>query len=741
MTRLTVPIYAITLILSAFLLFSVQPIFAKMILPLLGGSPSVWNIAMVFFQAMLLAGYAYAHGTSYYLTLRTQTIIHIALLLAFATFLPFGLPSDLHPVGNPAFWQIGIMLTVVGAPFFIISASAPMIQRWFSASGHPDAVNPYFLYAASNIGSMAALLSYPVIVEPGLTLNMQSIAWTGGYQILIILTAICAVLVWNKNVKDSSKDSGAVSIPVKMKLIWMGLAFIPSSLMLGVTTYITTDLASIPLLWIIPLSLYLLTFILVFARRTLVTMDYAVSLFSAFLVLLVFFESARIFDKKAIMIFMHLAVFFFASLLCHKKLADMRPAASNLTGFYMYMSLGGVLGGIFNALIAPVLFVVPLEYALVLCGVLFVRGYCFMPDRMNFSCPDFSALIRMKKTWIIAATILLVPVCFITRQPYLIIITSFIIIIAMLLLRTRPMGFALLGSFLLLTHANVTVMNDSKILDLRRNFFGVLQVNEVGDERNFLHGTTLHGSQPIDPEHRLTQLTYYNPHGPLGDLFKILDKNKAPQKIAAIGLGVGTVSCYSHKGRSFDFYEIDPDVVKIAEDKSLFTYLSDCGSPYTVTLGDGRLMLDRVPDATYDTIILDAFSSDNIPMHLLTLDAFRIYMAKVKAGGVIAINISNRFLNLEPQIAALSQETHVPAVIRYSRSGDIAEGSDLRYTASLWVVFTPNPDILIPLRQTGEWSPARLGPGHRVWTDDYANIITSLDAFSILRRGQVAQSP
>ena len=720
-----VPFYAFTLILSAFLLFSVQPMFAKMILPLLGGSPSVWTIAMVFFQAMLLGGYAYAHLTSRHLSIRTQAIVHILLLAACAVFLPFAVPAGAYPSAHPALWQIGLMAGVVGAPFFILSASAPLIQHWFATTDHKDASNPYFLYAASNIGSMVALLSYPVIVEPSMSMNMQTAAWAGGYGILIALMVFCALMVWNRT---TVIDPAIVpsKTPGKIKLAWLALAFIPSSLMLGVTTYITTDLAAIPLLWILPLSLYLLTFILVFARRVIVTMDMAVSLFTAFVTILIMLMTIEMATKTTIMLVLHLTVFFFAALLCHKKLADMRPAASELTGFYMIMSAGGVLGGVFNALLAPLVFVMPLEYALVLCAVLFVRGYAFLPEKMKLTRQPLLDVIGTVRFWFFMITLATIVQGMVLHHKAFLLTGGVFAALCLTSFRMRPIAFALAGSIFLLLHSPLITMNSGKILELRRNFFGVLQVSDGDGFRYLFHGMTLHGAQPLDPEHRLTQMTYYNPHGPVGDVFKILDQRKGPQKIGAIGLGAGTIACYKHKGRSFDFYEIDENVVKIAEDKTLFTYLSDCGSPYTIKLGDGRLMLDTVPDGSYDALIIDAFSSDNIPMHLLTVEAFDIYMRKVKAGGMIVINISNRYLDLVPQLGAISRLSRVPALSRRSQGGPIAEGSPLSYTASMWVVFSPNLHTLLPLRRLESWENVPVIKGKRPWTDDYANIISSL---------------
>lgn len=723
-------LYAITLILSAFLLFSVQPLFARMILPLLGGAPAVWNTAMVFFQAALLAGYAYAHGTSRFLSIRKQAGLHLVLLCAFALFLPILLPVGLVPPAssNPALWQLGVMAGAVGAPFFIVAASAPMFQRWFSASDHKDAANPYFLYAASNIGSMGALLSYPLIIEPMMTLHQQSYSWAWGYGGLIVMTLICALTVWRSHASTASPTIQTTqSSPWSKKIIWMVLAFIPSSLMLGVTTLITTDIASVPLLWVVPLALYLATFIIVFARKPLVSTKTCVTLFTLAMLALVFVNSAMIFEKTVGLFAAHLAVFFFASLLCHKKLADMRPDASELTAFYMYMSLGGVLGGMFNALLAPVLFTVPLEYTLILCAALMVRALALEPASRVFQTPHIMHFVKSPGLWLGMLTLLMVPVAAKHNATTLWLTFAALTMVSLYSLRHRPLGFAVFAAVMLLLFSPILAASRGSTLLIERNFFGVMRVaDDSKGARAFFHGTTLHGAQPKSPKHRLIPITYYSPQGPLGDVFKVLDTQPGQQKIGVIGLGVGTLACYAHKGRSFDFYEIDPAVVKVAEDKSLFTYLSDCGSPYKTIIGDGRLTLNIAPDASYDVLIVDAFSSDNIPMHLLTLEAFQMYMSKVKANGMIVFNISNRFINLEHQLAALSKETGVPVLVKRKTGDLIAPDSKIKYTGAMYAVMTPNPDTIMDLMKDGTWANAPLKPGYRLWTDDYANIISSL---------------
>ncbi|MBI2234976.1 MAG: hypothetical protein HYU57_08370, partial [Micavibrio aeruginosavorus] len=499
-TRLTVPVYATTLVLSAFLLFSVQLLFSKMILPLLGGSPSVWNTAMVFFQALLLAGYGYAHLTSHYMTIRKQALLHLGLLLVCLAFLPVAIPAEAHPDAgdNPTLWQLGIMAAVVGAPFFAISASAPMIQRWFAGTDHKDAANPYFLYAASNIGSMGALLAYPAAIEPLLTLKQQNLVWAAGYGLLTGLTALCALMVWKFRPAASvqTQDTAAPAPDLKTKLIWIALAFIPSSLMLGLTTYITTDIASAPLLWILPLAIYLATFIIVFARREIISIETTVALFSVFFTLYLFLMSSTMFVGKPQFFLVPPTVFFFACLLCHKKLANMRPPASHLTGFYMYMSLGGVLGGMFNSFLAPVLFPVPFEYTLAFCAVIIVFSTIVAEQVPAAAKRILPSLTNPKFLIPAAATLALLYASLNERSPALHILAGVFVVITLMSMRMKPAAYAAFACLVMIGVSPLMQLFDRDILTIERNFFGVIRVSNTDDTRNFVHGTTIHGAQP-----------------------------------------------------------------------------------------------------------------------------------------------------------------------------------------------------------------------------------------------------
>jgi len=723
-------IFSLTLILSAFLLFSVQPLFARMLLPLLGGTPSVWAVSMVFFQAMLLLGYAYAHGTTRFFSVRTQAILHLALLTLCLITLPLGLGNSEASMNSPIIWQLSTMLIHVGAPFMIIAASAPMIQRWFSHAGSKDSHNPYMLYAASNIGSLGALLAYPVLIEPFLTIKGQTFAWAAGYGVLMALTIFCSFCVWRTETAQQSPRRTPTTTPAPgwaRRCQWLALAGIPSALLLGVTTYITTDLASAPLLWVVPLALYLSTFIIVFARRQILSDETIFIGFNVLFAFTIFFTLSNLFSGSGILFALHLLLFFAACLLCHKKLADARPAPDHLTEYYMMMSLGGVLGGATYALLAPVIFVVPFEYTLALCAVLFVRGiyaggYRFLPKDLFDNMVNTPVFLGLLAVGLLLAAQLTDTIIALTVIP------AIAAAIALMALRMYPLGYAVFGSiFLIAASPIISIIIDPPRM-IERNYFGVMRViDRNNDIRQLYHGTTLHGAQSQNPDYKNLPITYYHPTGGAGDVFEVLDaRTPGPQKIAVIGLGTGAMACYWRADRHFDFYEIDPAMVKIAEDPTLFTYLSDCGSPYKTIIGDGRIEIAKADDGTYDAIIIDAFSSDNIPIHLLTLEAMQIYMHKLKANGVIVFHLSNRYMNLEPQIAALSRATRVPAITRLSGSQPIYEGASTRSATSFYAVMTGNPNILLSLQHGNRWKTAEFKHNFRLWRDDYANILAAL---------------
>jgi hypothetical protein len=886
--------FALTLFVSALLLFLVQPMVAKIVLPNLGGTPAVWNTCMVFFQAALLAGYAYAHATTKWLGVRRQALLHCAVLLLPLVVLPIALTPGWLPPGdaNPVPWLLLFLVTTVGLPFFVVSTSAPLLQKWFASTGHPAAKDPYFLYAASNLGSMLALLGYPTLVEPNLRLATQSKDWSLGYGLLILLTVACAYLVW-KTAPTAASQRGAApgTTPAAdeadrptatRRLRWVALAFVPSSLMLGVTTYITTDIAAIAYLWVLPLSLYLLSFIIVFAKMpavldklvliglfaagtiyasTLLPADsapefltkalgerapafvlWAVRLgFIPFLLLLypgvppllhrtmlvlvpamvlgmVYMSVSGQKPGMVTLILLHLALLFIVAMACHGELARDRPSTAYLTEFYLWMSVGGVLGGIFNALVAPMVFYQLTEYPLVMtvaCMLIAPLGSESRGSRATFwvdvvlavipaalGCwllyqsevkPDapltwdrikelggrFKEIVDLgnvhslallgvailallvyvayrKQDWsvrlldIVAALALgllsvglilglpgskldlsrVAEILGMTESGLRRLVTYVLPLVLCVTLLGRPVRFGLGVAALLLAGFFCDSL-DSNAIYRDRSFFGTLAVKEYkysGGSHELVHGTTLHGKQFLDPDRRREALTYYHRTGPIGQVFTDIIEPEHKKNIALIGLGTGTLSSYAEPGQHFTFYEIDRAVRRIAQNPDLFSYYTDAeqrGADVKVVMGDARLRLKQADDGQYDLIIVDAFTSDAIPIHLLTKDALEMYEKKLAPGGIVAFHTSNRYLDLDPEVGNMAKALGLVAILREDR-GEEAEGK----TSSTWVLVARKEEDFGALAKDiqkepggeGKWK-RELGDDAPVWTDDYSNLL------------------
>lgn len=724
------PVYALTLLLSAILLFSIQPMFSKMVLPLLGGTPQVWNTAMLFFQVTLLAGYAYAHISSKILPVKAQALLQLILLIIFVYVLPFGIPEGTQPpiTNDPTFWQLALMAGTIGGPFFVLAGSAPLLQRWFSQTDHPDADNPYFLYGASNLGSMGALLAYPVLLEPFLDLTQQAKFWALGYVVLIACVTVAGLLVWKrsqlKSNKPSSKQADPMSISWALRLKWLALSFVPSSLMLGVTTFITTDIASVPLLWILPLALYLSTFIIVFARRQLFSIHSIMALHAILMVALII-QMLVIDVPPFALIAFHMALFFVAALSCHAQLASLKPEASKLTEFYLIMSIGGALGGVFNALIAPNYFIIPIEYALALVAACLLRYIGRKP------------VFKIGSGFFVLAAIAALAIISLGGFPdWILFIIAFGLVVSFAWVMNMRFIFTAAIAVCLLAHPPGYDWGNGfykDILHHDRNFFGVMKViDTASDERILLHGTTNHGTQALIEEHRLTPLSYYSETSPLRDVFSIFDARNGEQNIGVLGLGVGVVACYQKDNRHFDFFEIDPDIVRVAENKDYFTFLSDCGSSYDTILGDGRLTIKDKPDQSYDLIVLDAFSSDNIPMHLLTIEAIELYLQKLKPNGVLTFNISNNYLDIEPVLTLAAEHLSLKGYAKLSEGLSI-EGTNIEGNLAEYFAFTDNMVIAAQLEAEG-WTEGMKRSGVRLWTDKFTNIVSVLGNKTGLKR-------
>ncbi len=730
------PAFAVTLFLSALLLFWVQPMFTKMVLPLLGGVPAVWNTAMLFFQTALLAGYAYAHLSARYLGLRWQVLLHVALLAVAAMALPIAVAPGWTPPteGMPVAWLIGLFAVSVGLPFFAVSATAPLLQRWFSHSGHETADDPYFLYGASNIGSMLALLGYPVLVEPALTLAGQSGSWAFGYGVLALLIVVCAGYLWRHangegwtlGARPAEPVPGAMaSAPVdwRRRAHWLALAFVPSSLLLGVTSHITTDIAAVPLFWVVPLALYLLTFVLTFSRRPILRHEWMLRIQPALLLL-----AATLFllhDPLVPLTLLHLSAFFVCAMVCHGELWRKRPETSHLTEFYLWMSFGGMLGGVFNAVVSPVLFDSVVEYPLALVLACALRPWS--RERLRLPPPGMIAAILVPAAVCVAIAGLagLVELSAV-KVAWL---AGFILVAAASYIFAKlPWAFApgIAAILVLLQIAPTDDRASSEVVAKARSFFGVYAVSLKRDGRfaALVHGTTIHGAQHTDPQMRRDPLTYFYRAGPVGSVFDRLP-NAGDRAVGIVGLGIGTTACYRNPGEDWLFYEIDPLVTALARDERYFHYLADCAPDAPVIHGDARLSLERIADGHFDLLVLDAFSSDAVPVHLMTREALALYRRTLGDRGLLMVNITNRNVDLAPVLAALVADAGM--VARTQRFVPNQSQFDGFAAASEWVVIAAEQGTLAMLDGDPRWVPLAPNAGSKPWTDDYSNIFGAMN--------------
>ena len=712
-------LFASTLLLSAFLLFWVEPMFTRMVLPLLGGAPAVWTTAMVFFQSALLAGYAYAHTTTRWLSRRRQIALHLGLLALASLSLPIAIGADAQPPpeSSPVLWLIGLLAWSLGLPFLVLSATAPLLQLWFAGSRHPAAKDPYFLYGASNFGSMVALLGYPLLLEPTLDLAEQSRGWTLGYAALILLVGGCALVTWRgEPTRGAIVAPAPVTLPWRERLRWLALAGVPSALLLAVTAHITTDLAAVPLLWVIPLALYLLTFVLTFARRPWLRHAWLIKAQPFVLVPLVLVFAWQFAFWLAVPL--HLGAFFVNAMVGHGELARRRPAPCHLTEFYLWLAAGGVLGGMFAALIAPLLFDGIWEYPIALVAACLLRpAIAAAPGRRLFDLAlplAVFGLILARAGW----RGLGLP------EPGAAATLSIFVPAAMLLygMAERPLRFGLGMAAAL--GAGLLAADSDQILARARSFFGVYTVKQdPGGFHVLVHGTTIHGAERVDATRRREPLTYYLRDGPLGQLFAAL-KRDPPRTVGAVGLGVGTVACYRRSGQRWTFYEIDPLVEQIARDARYFHYLEDCAPAAEVVLGDARRSLQQAPSGHYDLLILDAFSSDAIPIHLMTREALALYLDKLSPRGVIAFHVSNRSLDLAPIVADLAAAA---GVLAWRQSYQPPRGSESTYrTPSTWIAIAREARDLGTLTADPRWSRLVGRSDRRPWTDAFSNVLGAL---------------
>lgn len=724
----SVLLFAVTLFLSAALMFVLQPLFGKLLLPLLGGSPAVWNTCMVFYQTVLFLGYSYAHGISTRLNTRQQLFLHSAVVLTSLAALPVALPDQLTPPSDsdPTFWLLWTLSIAIGLPFFVVSTTAPLLQKWFSRIGHRTSDDPYYLYAASNAGSLLALLSYPFLIEPNIGLVRQRFDWSIAYTGLCLLILVCAavLLTTHANRANDARGTASDKLSIFTQLHWLLLAFVPSSLLLGLTNFISTDIASVPLLWIIPLTVYLASFIVVFSHWNNGLLPVITTAQSLFLIPFLAYAFVNPADLPYwAYLVLHVLAFFFAVMVCHGQLAKLRPSTEHLTRYYLIMSFAGMLGGMFNTFAAPFLFNGIYEYPIMVAAALMLR-------------PAGTAGFKPLLPQIGLPLVLLAAGLLFYRQignaaDYFdsIAITLMLLACATFLLRTRPVAFAGLAGTIICLAMNLHTLSTHTLLQ-KRTFFGVSSVREGTLEtaqgqpetyHELFHGTTKHGAQRLTEESATTPLTYYSRPGPMGQLFAEFDDRNAGWTIGIVGLGAGALACYAKPEQHWLIYELDPLVVEIAKNPAYFSYLNRCAPQAAVIIGDARLSLMREPAGKFDLLMVDAFSSDAIPTHLLTEEALQMYFDKLKPDGILALHITNRHLAIKKVVSILSEKLHLASLIQ-----EFAPQQEIPLVvATDWVVMAKQPDTLKRLQESrlGNWHKMPLYFDLAPWTDDFTNIV------------------
>jgi spermidine synthase len=730
------PAACVATFLGASLGFAVQPLVSRQVLPRLGGGAAVWNTTLVFFQAMLLLGYLLTHLTTTRLSPRHQIAVHLGLVVAALATLPVSIPDSWSPPtdSNPSWWLLATLTRAVGLPYLAVATTSPLIQRWYAA-GKQDTSDPYFLYAISNIGSFAGLLGVPLLFDRYLELDEQARWWALGFAAFGLVCA--AVVLVAKPHRRSVASEPTMSwptvsedtpgLPVEpstqssrfLVAWWVLLAFVPSSLILGVTSHLTTDVASVPLLWVIPLGLYLLTHVIAFSRRTvpLVVWDCAAAA-SVGLALASIVSEPFEFPTKLLP---HLASLLFVGLSCHGRLAATRPAASRLTSFYLALSVGGVLGGVFNALVAPLMFKRVFEYPAVLVIALLVIGFATFNNQQareqGGPLRSTNKIQFVVMACVATASLFAIPlVREQSERPLRLALISAAILTVAVVWRA---GLIAAGVATAIAVAGV-LSSGAAAIKHERSFYGAISVEEDKTFRTLVHGTTTHGYQFMDLAKQNIPTSYYGETGPLGLLIKTLRADGSIGRIGAVGLGVGTIASHLGPNDQLTYYEIDPLIVRLAQDPKLFTYLADTQGKVEIKLGDGRRSL-QLSDQTYDLIVLDAFSSDSIPVHLITQEAFEIYRKRLAPGGVLAVHVSNRYLDLEPVVAQIADNLAMADVAGHHSATDQEEEAGT--TSSDWIMLAEDPATLGPLTD-GVWGPTRTEPNIDAWTDSRADLLS-----------------
>jgi hypothetical protein len=731
--RLVLVAYTAAIFVSALLLFSVQPLFTKMVLPRLGGSPAVWSVAMVFFQSLLLGGYAYAH---FLMQVRNRTIpvaAHLMLLAVAMLTLPLSIASGWGdpPTSGYAPWLLGLFAVSIGLPFFALAANNPLLQAWFVRTGHPNGPDPYFLYASSNIGSFLALLSYPVLLEPMFTLRAQNLIWTGGYGLLIVLIATCGVLLLRSpanaaklNMPDDDTDAPAP--PWILRARWIFLAAVPSGLLIAVTAHISTDVAAAPLLWVLPLSLYLLTWVLVFQSRPLLPHKFMLMLQPLAIMGVIVLLAIGGEQNLLLTLGGHQLCFFIIAMACHGELARTRPAAKYLTGFYVALSFGGMIGGLFAGLIAPFTFSWVAEYPILVA----LAVLCRPPADERW--PQWTRWFWLLLA--IAAVALIAPsyssgkifTWLDTNRVYVVAAVAVVSMILATLLKADRWKLAAVVT-LALVLIRMYPSDDGRV-ETVRSFFGVhkIVVTPNGQYHVLMHGTTIHGAEKFKNDDgtpvtgQPEPISYYHKDGGIGQAITAIRERKgAPLRVAVIGLGSGTLVCASESGEDWKFFEIDQSMVNTARDPKYFTYIQVCEPNLQPVIGDARLTFAREPDGVYDLIIVDAYSSDAIPIHLATEEAMEIYKAKLAPQGAVVMHVSNRHLELSSVVVGIADANDMKSWV-YSEDS----GRDNEYIFSTSVVVSAREEADVgKLASSDQWALTEAEDHQRVWTDDYSNVL------------------
>lgn len=731
-------LFVAAILAGSFLLFLVQPMVARMALPQLGGAPAVWNSAMLVYQALLLGGYAYAHWLGR-VPPRMQATIHLAVLLGAALWLPIGvIAMELPGDAEPALWVPWLLVASIGPLFFAISAQAPLLQRWYSIASHGR--DPYALYAASNIGSFGGLLAYPLIVEPNLALKGQSWLWTAGYVLVLLLVAGCAARLPRKADDEPHVAHHSPAPSSRRVLHWIALALVPSGLMLATTTFLTTDIVAVPMLWVLPLGLYLLSFSVAFRDDAVLP-----EILTKFAPVIILMFGATLIAGHQKLAYLNaiigLLLLFTVAVTLHARMYALRPAPDRLTGFYLAMSVGGALGGVFAGLIAPLVFDWTYEYPL----LVFAAG-ALCPQ--IFLVPAIGALWQRNtglKTLILAIAVVGFVWLGIANPGGLLgemheqIAFVLVAMLGLLAIGRRPAFLAALAGGLVLFGGYAAVQ--LSLSDARtRSYFGVYTVTDYPDERQLAHGTTLHGVQ-LKGALSKEPTTYYVPGSGVGQAMQALPDLYGPAaRVGVVGLGTGTLACYARPGQSWRFFEIDPAIVQLARDSGKFSFLRQCAPQTRISIGDARVRLTESPSASLDLLALDAFSSDTVPMHLLTREAFATYGRVLAPNGLLLVHISNRFMALAPVVSAAARdggwkgvrlsyepEAHFVAMPGLNGGTRVEQIEHDAESASEWIALSHDEATLRRLAaRGGGWRALGAWPAFTPWTDDYASVIPVL---------------